>query len=233
MTRIGTVFVSVTVAAAGVVWGPVLVRTRSEAGPPAAPEPVSAEEPEAPRLRTLAVADGIRLEHPAEGIRGVAFHEASMAGALRMRPFGLCDVCRNRSKFRPPPVRGDGEYVVMDTRGRSFPATSAMDVVLESGAPMLSPVSGTVRRVRRYRLYGVVPDVRVAIQPVGARGEQVVMIHLRSVRVGPGDRVVAGETPVGWARPLPFHSQVDRYVRGGSPHVHLEVVDARTRRKEE
>lgn len=51
----------------------------------------------------------------------------------------------------------------------------------------------------------------------------------RRGRLAPGDRVVAGVTPLGRARSFPFRSQVDRYVRGGRPHVHVEVVDARAR----
>jgi hypothetical protein len=50
-----------------------------------------------------------------------------------------------------------------------------------------------------------------------------VIIHLRDARVRRGERVVASQTVLGWARRFPFESQVDRYVRDRFPHVHIEV----------
>ena len=122
------------------------------------------------------------------------------------------------------------EYLVMDSRGRPAPATSAVDVVLRRSDRVLSPVTGHVWNVRRYRLYGRYRDLRVAIVPEGRPDRLVVVIHLRDVRVRRGDQVIASQTVLGRARRFPFLSQVDRYVSGRFPHVHIEVKRPPVRR---
>ena len=179
----------------------------------------------------VAEAGGITLRLVTADALAVAFHEASRRGARSLRPTGVCVVCRNRTKFKPPPPKQDLPYIVMDSRERPFPATSAVDVVLRSGTPVLAPVNGTVRNVKRYRLYRRYPDIRVAIAPDADPRRRVVVIHLRGVTLQRGDRVRASTSVIGRVRSFPFESQVDRYVRGSFPHVHIEVrnsVEARS-----
>jgi hypothetical protein len=114
----------------------------------------------------------------------------------------------------------------MSSRGRAHPATSAVDIVVARGQQVYVPVSGTVVEIKPYRLYGTYRDLRVAIRPTDAPTLQVVMIHLEKVSLEVGDTVVASVTPLGIARVFPFRSQVDDYVTGGRPHVHLEVKRA-------
>lgn len=166
---------------------------------------------------------GIQLRLVADDAVAVAFHEAARRGARALRPTGTCSVCRNRSKFRPLSGQGDLRYIVMDSRGRPSPATSAVDIALRAGTSILAPVNGTVRNVKRYRLYRRYSDVRVAIAPDADPGRRVVLIHLRGVTLRRGDRVDASTTVIGRVRSFPFESQVDRYVRGSFPHVHIEV----------
>jgi hypothetical protein len=200
----------------------------STAKAPGPDEPV----PELPApLPVFAVAGGVRLRLPTVRPVALAYHEASMPRRIALQPFGSCVKCRNRWKFRPPRIGpSDLEYMVMDTRGRPAPATSAVDVVVRRRDRIRSPVTGTVWRFRRYRLYGRYPDARVAIVPDGRPDRLVVLIHLQEVRVRSGDRVVASQTVLGRARRFPFESQVDRYVRGTHPHVHLEVKRPPARR---
>jgi hypothetical protein len=201
--------------------GPV-PRVAPSPQPAPLPTPVSVEGEEL--LPSFAVGDRIRLRLPAEDLVAVAFHEASYDDSVRLRPFGVCRVCRNLWKFTPPrPIDRDLRYIVMDSRGRSQPATSAADVVVERNAVIVSPVDGVVRRVKKYRLYGRYRDIRVEIRPEGVRRRRVVMLHLSHVRLRRGDHLQASVTRIGLARKLPFESQVDRYVRGRYPHVHLEV----------
>lgn len=216
------------------VWIPAVVTTLGEPPRPAptpGPSVDPAPSPPAPEpLRPFAAVPGVVLHLPAERVRGVAFHEASMEGAMAMRPLGRCRPCRH-PRFRAPAPEGPLRYMVMDPRGRGSAPTSSVDVVLGRRTEVLAPVTGRVRVARRYRLYGRYPDRRVAIVPDGAVGIEVVIIHLRGVRLAAGDRVTASVTPLGWARGFTFDSQVDRYVRGGHPHVHIEVVDAEARRE--
>lgn len=221
------------------VWGPALFLSLREPAPPAPSGGPAAErggglagassqevEPAA-----FASAEGVLLHLPAYRVRGVAFHEAALPGAHSLRPFGRCRPCRHH-RFSPPAADGSGlRYAVMPPRGRGTSPTSAVDVVVGPGTSVRSPVTGTVRSVERYRLYGRHPDTRVVIRPEGAAGIHVVLLHLWGVTLSEGDRVEATVTPVGRARRLPFPSQVDRFVPGGLPHVHLEVVDARARRQ--
>lgn len=139
---------------------------------------------------------------------------------------GHCSVCRNRLKFSPPePGDTDLEYIVTDTRGRETSATSAADVVLPRGANVFAPVTGIVTGLRRYRLYNRYPDVRVEITPDQAPHRRVVLLHLDAVGVHRGQQVEASVTRIGSVRGFPFESQVDRYIRGRYPHVHMEVKD--------
>ena len=199
---------------------------------PLVPPAAAAELPPVEVLPVFAVSDGVRLRMPSPDAVAVAFHEASYDDATGLRPVGVCALCRNRWKFRPPPPqREDLAYIVTDTRGRSTPATSAVDVVLPAGTVLLSPVTGTVTSVRHYRLYTRYPDVRIEVRPDAAPDRRMVMLHLAGVRVAVGERVEASVTPVGVPRGFRFESQVDRYVPGGHPHVHIEVKDPAANRR--
>jgi hypothetical protein len=224
------VTVAVLSLAGAALWGVGFLAFHPAPPAVSAPSPLPAADPfvvpasEGEPLPTFGVGDRIRLRLPSEDLVAVAFHEASYEDSVRIRPLGVCRVCRNRWKFSPPePVNRDLRYTVMDTRGRSQPATSAVDVVVRRNSEILSPVEGVVRRVKRYRLYGRYRDYRVEIRPEGVRRRLVVMLHLSHVRLRRGDRVEASVTRIGFARRLPFESQVDRYVAGRYPHVHLEV----------
>lgn len=214
-------------------WVPAFLAGADDASPSSSPARAAAlgvERPAAaPATAMFAEALGLPLHLPVTAPRLVAFHEASMDGALPMLPLGTCRPCRHPG-FRAGPDDGTNQrYAVMDPRGRGSAPTSAVDVVVDRGARILSPVTGRVAAVRPYRLYGRYADTRVALLPEGGLGIEVVLLHLRSGRLAPGDRVVAGVTVLGRVRSFPFRSQVDRYAAGRHPHVHLEVVDARAR----
>jgi hypothetical protein len=170
----------------------------------------------------FAVVRGLRLmlPHPYPG--PVAFHEASKPQALRLYPVGHL-VQNNNPGFIPGPNRIGPSYWVLSSRGRGRPATSAVDVVVPNGALITAPVSGRVAEVRQYPLYGRILDWRVAIEPAGYPGLQVVLIHLLRPRVAVGDRVIAGTTPLAAVRLLGFTSQVDDVTHQHLPHTHIEV----------
>jgi murein DD-endopeptidase MepM/ murein hydrolase activator NlpD len=153
----------------------------------------------------------------------IGYHEASRPGALALRPIGRCAHDYNRTRFTcPPPARGP-PFLIMSSRGRVDPPTSAVDVAMRSGAAVLSPVTGVVLSVKAYRLYGAYPDVEITLGADGIPGLRVLLIHIDRVKVRRGDFVVAGRTPLGRPRRFPFGSQVNDYVGVGIPHVHIEV----------
>ena len=171
----------------------------------------------------FARAKGVTLSLPTDDPKLVAFHEASYHDAAELTPIGRLQRNANRSKYSPPKDEDGPRYVVMSSRGRPTPATSAVDVVMPAGTHVRSPVSGVVVQVKPYRLYGKYQDMRVEISVDGHPDVHVVMIHLTHVRVRRGDDVSATLSVIGAPRVFPFRSQVDDYVRGGDPHVHIEI----------
>ena len=237
--RSGTAVLLVACALASGIWAGAEITGRGRAegsaatlGPGVPPPPLVPEAEAGEPLPVFASSDGVPLRLVAPDVVAVAFHEASYEDATELRPIGRCRPCRNRWKFTPPPPRrADLSYIVTDTRGRSTPATSAADLVMPSGSAVAAPVTGTVTEVKHYRLYGRYPDVRIEIRPDAAPDRRVVMLHLSGVTLLPGDRVEATTTTVGSVRGFRFSSQVDRYVPGRYPHVHLEVKDPAARRR--
>jgi hypothetical protein len=239
--RTALVVLAAMAVANAAVWGGaiLLLRPADPAAPaprtpvvPVAPSPVAPQAAAGQPLPVFATARGVRLRVVSEETVALAFHEAAYDDALALRPTGVCGRCRNPTKFTPPLPRDPRlRYLVTHSRGRATPATSAADLVLPKGTAVLAPVDGVVSRVRRYRLYRRYPDVRLEIVPHPAPSLLIVMLHLGAVQVRRGDEVVASTTVIGTARRLPFESQVDRYVRGRYPHVHLEVKDASAARQ--
>ncbi|MCA1727809.1 MAG: M23 family metallopeptidase [Actinobacteria bacterium] len=173
----------------------------------------------------FADAAGLTVRLPVEKPVGVLFHEAYSRRAVPMSPYGPINRNGNPSRFTPqdPPAPGR-PYSVMASRGRGTAATSAVDIVAPAGTTLYSPVTGTVRAVRAYWLYGTYPDVRIEIEPDGAPDMRVVMIHLeRVVNVAVGQHVIVSRTPIGRPRVLSFSSQTDEYTHVHDPHVHLEI----------
>lgn len=172
--------------------------------------------------------DGMPVHLPAEDVVAVAFHEATMPEALPLDPVGILEANDNPTKFTAPADQEGPSYRVLSSRGRGRPATSAVDVVLADGTMALAPVAGEVVEARQYALYGGTNDWRVVIRPDARPDLHVVMIHLHRPQVQVGDRVLAGSTPIGLARLLPFTSHVDYSLEGRHPHIHIEVKAATT-----
>lgn len=187
------------------------------------PDGASAPAGEAPP--TFARYAGLDLVLPSDDTLLVAFHEAALPDALALRPVGHAAVNENPTKFDGMAEEPGPNYLVLSSRGRPHPATSAADLVLRDGDDVLSPLTGRVTEVRPYQLYGEHPDTRVELAPAEHPRLRVVLIHVDGVRVERGERVEAGETVLAdSANRFPFASHVDRYFPDERwPHVHLEV----------
>lgn len=172
----------------------------------------------------FATARGLELYEPAANPLMVTYHESLFSSAIALQPRGRMILNDNPRKFRRPPRTPGPRYIVMGSRGRPNPATSASDIVLRRGARVLSPVTGRVASVTRYRLYCEAPDLRVIIRADEDPDFTVVLFHLDQVRVRRGDRVVFSKTVLGVPRVFAGSTdQADTYVRGDHPHVHIEV----------
>jgi hypothetical protein len=176
-----------------------------------------------PRFARL---DGLDLHLPNEEVLLVGFHEASYDDALAFTPVGDAVANENRTKFTAPATDPDGPaYVVLSSRGRANPATSAVDLVMRDNTPVLSMVTGTVTDVRPYHLYNQHPDTRIEIRPDDRPDLRVVVIHVTDVAVAVGDHLEAGVDRIaGGPNRFPFASHIDRYFEQDRwPHVHIEV----------
>jgi biotin carboxyl carrier protein len=179
-----------------------------------------------PRLVAFASWRGLELYLPSSAVRCVCYHEASYHDAMALHPLGRLRHDYNVTKFsRREPVTPGPDYIVMSSRGRPTPATSAADVVMPRGTKVRAPVSGVVTKVKRYRLYGGYVDDEVEIRPDDAPDVRLAMIHLDDLEVHEGDEVSQGASVIGVPRIFPFSSQTDLYIPGGNPHVHMEVID--------
>ena len=140
----------------------------------------------------FAQVDGLQLHKPSDELVVAGFHQASTPGSLAMDPVG-------------------DRATVLPSRGRAYPRTSAVDLVLHDEEAVRAPVTGRVVESERYRLYDRHGDRRITIQPEGRSDLRVVVLHVEGARVEVGDRVEGGETVIArTARRFPFRSQVDR-----------------------
>ena len=204
---------------------------------PTAPSAIAAHAGAEPvkdqRPRPVARYGGLELRMPSISAIAAGFHEAATSNALPMRPHGQLLRNLNATRYEAPAdVLGGITYLVMSSRERAAPATSALDVLMRDDDPVLSPVDGVVADVREVLIEQQHPDLRVELHPDDDDALRVVIVHVDGVRVAPGDRVEAGTTVLAsTARRFAFLSQIDNLTYPQLwPHVHLEVQPRRARR---
>lgn len=179
--------------------------------------------------RTFAVVEGVELGLPSPNVLLIGFHEAASRWSLPLSPQGRLFQNENTNKVTAPADVADGPgYLVLSSRGRRAAGTSAVDIVLRDGEPVMAPVTGTVVDVGQYALYGRYPDHRIVIQPDANPAIRVTLIHVAGADVAVGQHIEAGVTRVA---PGPnrfgFTSHIDRYFPTDRwPHVHIEVKHA-------
>ncbi|MCA1711940.1 MAG: M23 family metallopeptidase [Actinobacteria bacterium] len=176
----------------------------------------------------FAATEGLELTTPSAEPVYIGFHEASYSVALPLVPHGRQRRNDNPGKTNQIAPGPGPDFAVLSSRGRPNSATTAVDVVLAPGDPVLSVVSGTVAEVRPYLLYGEYADNRIEIIPAGRPDMRVTMIHMTGVEVAVGQEVVRGETVLAaGANQFPFLSHIDGYIDGQRhAHVHIEVKRA-------
>ena len=127
-----------------------------------------------------------------------------------------------------------GEFIRCYRSGNAGPKLSAIDCGGAVGTTVYAPVSGTVVKVKKYKLYDNpdYPDYQIHIQPEGRSDLDVVLIHLTHVTVKEGDHVEGGVTPMAKIRNVYKYignsMQLKSYTAKGDNgnHTHIQVNDA-------
>ncbi len=180
----------------------------------------------------------LRLPVRTEDLTEIGFHQASYGYALRMETLmpraDMRRAKKDRSTHRDlskqptgPSATLTGSVLVM-WRNRPGTPDTAVDVGAKAGSPVFAPVSGTVVKVKRYKLYGQHDDLEIHIQPTGMPELDCVLIHIDDLAVQPGDVVIAGVTRIGVIRKLSDRvtHQLGEYTRDGGDHTHIQINDA-------
>jgi hypothetical protein len=183
---------------------------------------------------------GLKLRLPVQvrSLTEVGFHQAAYGYALRMKTpmpdIRLSKASNHRGTKRKKSLQPTGPDAVLIGgvlrmwRPRPGRPDTAADVGGKPGTRVFSPVTGTVVKVKRYKLYGKWNDYEIHIRPDGHKRVDLVMIHVKNVTCAPGDRVQAGLTRVARVRKLSdkFYDQLASYTKGGGDHVHVQINDA-------
>ncbi len=168
----------------------------------------------------------------------VGFHQASYSYALPMKTplpdAKLSKAGNHKGTGRDASEQPTGTEAVLIGkvlrmwRPRPGRPDTAADVGGKPGAAVYAPVTGTVVKVKKYKLYGKWDDYEIHIQPSGHPELDVVMIHVQKVTCRPGDSVSGGETRIAALRKISdkFYVQLASYTKGGGNHVHVQVNDA-------
>lgn len=119
-------------------------------------------------------------------------------------------------------------YYIFEGKGRNGGKTTAVDIGAPAGAPVVSPVSGTVAGIRQYKLFGKYDDVRIEIRPQGISEVLVTLLLIQEPQVSIGESVVAGKTLLGAVRAsVPELAQKLAIITGDQgAHVHLQVTES-------
>lgn len=180
----------------------------------------------------------LRLPVPLDDLTEVGFHQASYEYArplqTRLPDANLTLAAKNKGTGRDLSKQSSAAdawlvgTVIRMWRARPGRPNTAADVGGLAGTPILSPVTGTIVKIKSYKLYGRYPDYEVHIHADGFDDVDVVMIHVKDLTVAPGDKVIAGITQIGCIRKFSdkFHDQLADYTKGGGDHVHMAVNNA-------
>jgi hypothetical protein len=101
---------------------------------------------------------------------------------------------------------------------------SAVDAGAKAGTVVVAAVSGTVTRIRPYKLYGKYADFEIHIRPDAMPQADLVVIHVSDILVRPGDWVIGGVTPIAHVRLLSnrMKHQLGEYTGEQGDHTHIQ-----------
>ncbi|MHB1016581.1 MAG: M23 family metallopeptidase [Coriobacteriia bacterium] len=206
----------------------------------ATPSVAVAAEPERTPTPRFAEVGSVDLHLPIDpsAITALAFHQASGQRAQSMT--ALVPDVPDSSAIDPEALATQmaeaadssdvwgGVCLRLWRSGRGGMPDTAADIGAEPGTDVYAPVTGTVVEVRPYLLYEKHEDIEIHIQPDGADGLDVVLIHVTDASVEAGDRVIGGVTRIAAIRKMSglIELQLAGYTGDGGDHVHMQVNTA-------
>jgi hypothetical protein len=198
------------------------------------PEPTSTPMPTATPTAVftrVAKVGGLVIHFPASDAQmlDAGFHQAENRKAFKFLPTMKClRIQKERVTKRALSTNPLLRLFQQPLRGRGSSNFSAVDCATVPNATILAPATGTVTRIRRYKLYGRYQDLQLEIQPDGAPNVRVVVLHIRDMQVALGQRVEGGVTPVATVRHFKFVSTVNRFLPvKRADHAHIQINDRR------
>ena len=180
----------------------------------------------------------LRLPVPLGDLTEVGFHQASYSYARHLKSAtptaDMTAAKKSKGTGRDLSLQESGEQAKLTGtslvmwRSRPGKPDTAVDVGAKAGSAVLAPVTGTVVKIKSYKLYGEHDDYELHIQPEGRPDLDLVMIHIDALTVKPGDPVVAGLTHIGVIRKLSdrVDHQLGDYTKDGGDHTHVQINDA-------
>jgi hypothetical protein len=181
----------------------------------------------------------LRLPVAVKDLTEVGFHQAAYTYALHMAtPLVEADNSDTKDahgtgrETSTQPTGADavlqGKFIRM-WRSRPGKPDSAADVGAKAGADVFSPVTGTIVKIKKYKLYGQYDDYEIHIQPKGWSDIDLVMIHVTDLSATVGEEVVAGETRLAAVRKLSdrVQHQLREYTGDGGDHTHMQLNNAK------
>jgi hypothetical protein len=184
------------------------------------------------------------LPVPTADVTVIAFHQTSFNDSYRMTPLvtikstaygqAACATERKHGKLGEPvpdpPADADGVWagwgLDLLRPGVAGARDTALDCGAKPGTPVLSPVTGTVMRIRHYVLYGKYPDIEFQIKPDAWNDADVFVLHVTGPVVAEGARVVAGVTQIASVRDLSGEVpglQLASFTPEGGDHTHIQI----------
>ncbi|MDO9556635.1 MAG: M23 family metallopeptidase [Coriobacteriia bacterium] len=217
--------------------------------PPASATPevvVAATEPERDPTPRFAEYQELTLRLPIdpEDITAIAFHQASGSNALHMTSLAPDADMELAARLKAVPPLQDAPTTDSDVpaqpdiwygcvlrlwrSNRTGAPDTAVDCGADAGSAVFSPISGTVVRVKAYKLYEKYNDYEIHIRPDGRDDIDLVLLHVDDVLIAEGDRVTAGVTRIASVRKMSdrVDLQLAGYTSNGGDHVHVQLNTA-------
>jgi hypothetical protein len=184
------------------------------------------------------------LPVPVAAITAIVFHQSSYRDAYTMTPLVAIRSAADARAAVKAELAGKGPAwprAATDADANGVWTGSAlevwrtnaggtMDTCLDCGAPpgtpVFSPLTGTVMRIRAYKLYGKYADFEFHIKPDGWSDVDLIVLHVTDPAVAEGARVIAGVTRIASVRELASRIsglQLRSYTTEGGNHTHIQL----------